>query len=435
MEKHLVKIFVRNNSPRLNYVASIIIGDILGLTWEVVSDRRKLGKHPVINYSSEKIAGSFRIYPAPLLFESGINKVEISIINWKNLPVFYPAADDSDFPFDIFAASFYLVSRYEEYLDFEPDEYGRFTASSSLSFKNGFLGIPVIDLWTKELAKALIKKFPALAFRRNEFKALLTIDADEPFAYLGKNVLRSVGGLLYDLTVNRAHVSDRYKVVTHEKRDPYQVFDYITETIKKNNIDVKFFLPVGDHSKYDKNPSWKNDEYRALIASLAAEFPVGLHSSFYAAADYSLIESELTRLKSIVSKEIISSRFHYLRLFTPSSYLHLSRAGITEDYSMGYANEPGFRAGIARPYHFYNVKDDCLTGLTIIPFQVMDVTLYQYKKLDLESSLDTIIKLISETRSVGGLFTSIWHNTSLQESPDWKGWRTVFETVLQNLRK
>ncbi len=435
MVRHQVKIFARNSSPRLNYIAGILIGDILGLHWEVITDRRKLGKHPVINYSSEKIAGSLRIDPAPLLFESGIKQVEINVSTWKNLPVFFQSPPDSDFHFDIFAAAFYLVSRYEEYLDFKPDEYGRFSASSSLAYKKGFLGIPVVDLWAKELARALITKYPVVTFRRNEFKTLLTIDTDEPFAYLGKNIIRSFGGLLRDLTVNKGHAGDRYKVVTHEKKDPYQVFDYIKETIRKNNIDARFFLPVGDHSKYDKNPSWKNDEYREFITSIAAEYPIGLHPSFYAAADYSLIESELLRLKTVASKDILSSRFHYLRLFIPSSYMHLSQAGIIEDYSMGYADEPGFRAGIARPYPFYNVMDDCMTGLKIIPFQFMDVTLYNYKRLDSTASLEIILKLINETRLVGGFFTCIWHNTSLLESPEWKEWRMVFETMLQNLRK
>jgi hypothetical protein len=435
MEKDQVKIFTRNNSPRLKYIAGILVGDILGLPWEVITDRRKLGKHPVINYSSEKISGSLRIDPFPLLFESGIRQVEISVSNWKNLPVFFQATPESDFPFDIFAASFYLVARYEEYLDFKPDEFGRFSASSSLAYKNGFLGIPVVDLWAKELSKALIRKYPVLAFKRNEFKALLTIDADEPFAYLGKNVIRSFGGLLRDLTVNPGHAGDRYKVVTHEKKDPYQVFDYITETIRKSSIETKFFFPMGDHSKYDKNPSWKNDEYRSLINSIASEFSVGLHPSYYAANDHSLVESELLHLKTIVSKNIVASRFHYIRLMTPSSYLNISHAGITEDYSMGYAEEPGFRAGIGRPYPFYNVKDDSLTGLKIIPFQVMDCTLYQYKKLDPGASLDIILNLIAETRAAGGLFASIWHNTSLLESPEWKEWRMVFETMLQNLHK
>ncbi len=431
MEPLQVKIFARENVPRLNYIAGIILGDILGLKWEVVTDKRKFGKHPVINYSSGNITGSFRIDPDPLLFETGANQKEIIISEWKTLPVFFQTNPGSDLPFDIFAASFYLVTRYEEYLEFQPDDYGRFKASSSVAFKNRFLGIPVVDLWAKEFARTLLTKFPTLAFKRNEFKALLTVDIDLPFAYLGRNLFRSLGGLVRDLAMKKGNAADRYQVVSKEKKDPYEVFDYIIEKTEANITDVRFFFSVGDHSKYDKNPSWKNKEYRELIKRITARFNTGLHPSYYAAGKYSLLEAELAHLRTIIAKEVIASRFHFIRLFTPDSFRNLLKAGITEDYSMCYPDEPGFRAGIARPYMFYDVTEDRQTSLRIIPFQVMDVTLYQYKNLDPAASKEVILKLINETRKVGGVFVSLWHNTSLLETPEWKGWREVFESMLQ----
>jgi hypothetical protein len=99
---------------------------------------------------------------------------------------------------------------------------------------------------------------------------------------------------------------------------------------------------------------------------------------------------------------------------------------------MGYPEEPGFRAGIARPFFFYNLSDDIQTNLRIVPFQVMDGTLYDYKKLDAESSMEIILKLITETRKVGGLFVSIWHNTSLLDNENCKSWREVFEFMIKN---
>jgi Family of unknown function (DUF7033) len=432
MEPLQVKIFTRKNFPRLMYISSLIIGDILGLSWEVVTDKRKLGKHPVINYSSENISGSFRIEPDPLLSETGISKKGIVVTEWKNLPVFFQTKPGSDLPFDIFAASFYLVTRYEEYLEFQPDEHGRFEASSSVAFRNGFLGIPLIDLWVREFARTLLSKFPTLAFRRNEFKALLTVDIDVPFAYLGRSLLRNVGGFVRDITTKKGSASDRYHVVSKEKKDPYEVFDYIIEKIDTFKSDARFFFSVGDHSKYDKNPSWKNEEYRELIRKITSRFSAGLHPSYFAADKYPLLEDEHVHLKSVVGKEMTASRFHFLRLLMPQSYRNLIKAGITEDYSMCYHDEPGFRASLARPFMFYDLLEERQTGLRIIPFQVMDVTLYQYKNLDPASSKELILRLINETRKVGGLFVSLWHNTSLLETPEWKGWREVFESMLHD---
>ncbi len=430
MEPRPVMIYTGEDSPRLRYVAGIILGDILGLKWDLITDRRKLGKHDVINYSDEDLKDSFRISPASILFEKGIVKKEIIVDRWKDLPVFFQTPATSDLPFDIFAASFYLITRYEEYIEYEPDEYGRYSASLSLSFRNGFLGIPVVDLWTREFARGLLKKFHTLAFKRNEFRSLVTFDADEPFEYRGKGIIRSLGGLLRDLTVNEGNAGERYKTVTGGKPDPFEVFDYISECIDKNNSDAIFFFPVGDRSKYDHNPSWKNIDYRSLVLRLAGKYKHGIHPSFSASDSLSVMEKEVKRYSSIIASGEKQSRFHYLRLKLPVSYRILLQAGVKADYSMGYHDEPGFRAGIARPFYFYDIENELTTALKVVPFQIMDVTMLKYLKADSKASLEVILRLIGEVKKAGGLFVSIWHNTSLLDTDEGRSWRYVFESML-----
>lgn len=432
MQPGPVKIFTSSNVPRLNYVAEIILNDILGLSWKIITDRRKLGKGIVINYSNEYVPGSLKISPVSLLFETGVRSQEIIINEWKNLPVFFQTPDDSDLPFDIFASTFYLISRYEEYLEFPPDEHGRFNASQSLAYKHGFLKVPVIDLWVREFAKVLVRKYQTLSFKRNDFKALLTIDVDEPFAFRGRSLIRNIAELIRDITSKAGKTAQRLGCLTGKKKDPYEVFDYLTDSIKKDNTDAKFFFPVGDHSGYDKNPSWKNKEYRKLITDIAKSFRIGLHPSFKASTDLLTVKTESKRLKAILKREISAGRFHFLKIKMPVSYRNIVSAGILEDYSMGYPDEPGFRAGIAGPFMFYDVVEDKPTNLRIYPFQVMDVTLTGHKKLDPGSAKDIIINLINETKQAGGLFVSIWHNTTLLNDPGSMAWRDVFEFTLKN---
>jgi hypothetical protein len=140
---------------------------------------------------------------------------------------------------------------------------------------------------------------------------------------------------------------------------------------------------------------------------------------------------ELSRLRTITGTEISCSRFHYIRLFFPGTYSALAKIGIAEDYSMGFPDEPGFRAGIARPFRFYNIQEERQTDLKIIPFQVMDVTLMKYKGLNAVASENIINGLIDETRKAGGFFVSIWHNTSLLETPEGEEWRSLFEKTLK----
>jgi hypothetical protein len=431
MENKLVKIFTSSDVPRLRFVADLILHEILGLSWVIVTDKRKLGKTSVINYSDEKVAGSFSINPASILFETGVKPQEINVSEWKGVPVFFGSSRNADLPFDIFAASFYMVSRYEEYLKFQPDEFGRFRSSDSIAVKNGFLGIPVVDFWAKELAKALVKKFQTLTFKRNEYKAFLTLDIDEPFAYLGKNFVGNIGGFLHDITSKSKSASHRLGCLTGTEKDPYEIFDYLIETCIGENTDTKFFIPVGDHSEFDKNPSWKNEKYRILINRIAEKFSTGIHPSFKASTDLKAFKTELQRLRTILKKDFHLSRFHYLKISMPVSYRNISNSGILEDYSMGYPDEPGFRAGIARPFRFYDVIDDKITDLRIFPFQVMDVTLTLYKKMNSDGAKDIIKNLIQQTRKAGGMFISIWHNTSLLETPECREWREVFEFTLK----
>ncbi len=432
MNPGTLRIYSSNDSPRLRYIAAIILGEILGLNWEIITDKRRLGKHPVINYSSEEISDCFNISPEPLLFEKGVHAMEITVREWKGLPVFFQTSPVSDMPFDIFAASFFLISRYEEYLDFHADETGRFKASSSIAFKNGFLGIPVVDLWAKEMAKALLKKFRTLTFKRNDYKALINIDLDlnNP-GFHGNGIFKSIGNLFHDLSASYFQGSMSKATIKKEK-DPSAVFDYINRNIVERNADARFFIPVGDRSKYDHNPSWKNDEYRSLINKIADRFKTGLHPSFHATGNPGMLGDEKVRLKSIISREITMTHFHFVRLSSAGSYHEIHKEGITEDYSMGYPEEPGFRAGIARPFYFYNVHEERQTNVRIFPFQLMDSTFYRFKKEDQVRSAEVMINLINETRKAGGTFVSVWHHTTLQNNPEWQGRREAFEFMLNN---
>jgi hypothetical protein len=431
MDPGPVKIFTIRDVPRLRYICEIIFGDILGLSWQIVTDKRKLGKNPVINYSVDDLKGSFRISPYGLLSETGVSKISPAVSEWKGLPVFFQTNDNSDLPFDIFAASFYLITRYEEYLDFEPDQHGRFKASNSFAFRNNFLLKPVIDLWTRELAKTLLLKFQTLTFRRNAFGAIFTMDLDRPFEYLGKDIFRSIGGFIKELGQSSVKVNERYKTLAKGEKDPWDVFDYVLEITGKDQIDTRFFIPMGDRSEYDKNPSWHNEDYRKLIVKISNGHRIGLHPSVEASQNLKTLGKEKSRLQEIISREITISRFHFIKMSFPLSFRNLLKAGITEDYSLGYPDEPGFRAGIARPFYFYDVLDDKRTDLRIIPFQIMDMTLMEYRKLSPESADEMIASIIYDIKRVGGLFVSLWHNTSLLETDEFSKWRRTFENMLK----
>ncbi|MBN1821716.1 MAG: polysaccharide deacetylase family protein, partial [Prolixibacteraceae bacterium] len=329
-----------------------------------------------------------------------------------------------------FAASFFIITRFEEYLETEKGKYNCYPAEKSILFLNNRLKKPVVNIWANLLAEKIKEHYPEFRTAEPEFRYLSTIDIDNAWAFRNKGVLRSIGACIKDIVTGRLGNNIlRIKSWANNKIDPYNTYLYLDKVFAGNEKDVIFFFLLGDYKKYDKNISHKNKEFRKLIRETSIKYSVGIHPSFFSSTKEGKqnLEKEIDRLKVIMGKKPYKSRQHFLRLFFPSTYQRLVEQGISEDYSMGYSSQTGFRAGICTPYCFYDLKNEKETTLKIYPFQVMDVTLREYLGLNVEEAKNEISNLIEEVKKAGGTFISIWHNESLSNLDNWKGYREVFE--------
>ena len=164
-------------SPRLQYITGFIGKEIFGKSFEITTDKEYYlkGDTEKINYSSERILSEeFWLKPHPLLFENKISEQSIQCFEVSGQKAFFKS--EGDFSFDIFAASFYLLSRYEEYLTHRKDMYGRYAHENSLAFRENFLHIPLINIWLEEFKKSLQAKFSNLKLRTSNFSFLPTYD-------------------------------------------------------------------------------------------------------------------------------------------------------------------------------------------------------------------------------------------------------------------
>jgi len=411
-------------------VAEALFATILGIEYEIFTDLNNIHATPHIAYSEEDIAGAICIKPTGLIGETGVKPFEPSVKWVENIPLLFASDKKDSFPFDVFSASFYMLSRYEEYLSFTPDLHGRFTATSCFAYRAGFLKLPVVDLWALLIAESIKEKFPEIQFNRSSYRALLTIDVDQAFAYKGRGFIRSVGGFVKDISITGRQPAERLKTITGIKDDPYDMFAYLGKQIEENNTDAIFFFPVGNPGDHDHNSSHRDSNYISLIQRINREHGCGIHNSYYSSGRDDVLAIETDRYMTITGTSPTKCRQHWLLLRIPSTYRSYIGAGIKEDYTMGFADEPGFRAGIARPFRFYDIENETGTELTIVPFQFMDGTLRQYKGMNPERALKEIRDLIEVTKKVDGLFVSIWHNTSVAEMNGWEGWRSVFEETL-----
>lgn len=427
-------IYSHKDSPRLSYILRLLLNEVLGLTYSITHDSKQFNEYkgPKINYSGNQLNDkSIQIIPHKILFENTIKKQDINISVWDNIKVFFQSPQKCDIPFDIFAASFYLASRYEEYLPFKEDKYGRFEANESLAFNNGFLEEPVVNQWAIKLKGILRKTYPGLTIEEKKFKYISTIDVDNAWAYLHKGFLRTAGAFGKSIfKFDFKDYSRRFQTLTGNCKDPYYTFDYISE--QENNFDFSsiYFFLTGKYGKYDRNISLGKPAFQNLILDKQEKAETGIHNSYNSGKHLNILNKEIKQFEKALNTKVEKSRQHYLVIKFPDTFQKLMQLGIQEDYSLGYSSAVGFRAGICNSFKFYDLTKDKETNLTIIPFHIMDITLREYMKLQPDKAINKIKDIILRIKNVNGTFVSLWHNESLSEITKWKGWRRVYEEML-----
>ncbi|MFT5747752.1 MAG: hypothetical protein ACI9XO_000279 [Paraglaciecola sp.] len=428
--------YAEKTSPRLEYVLSVFLGQLLELDYQLITDREVFEKSnlPKINYTQKRISKEeLFLQPHSILFEKSIKFQSIKPHPHQNLPAFfYTSAEKTDLPFDIFALTFYLLSRYEEYLSFNEDAHGRFTASESLAFQCNFLQRPLINLWSLQFSKILTKKYPQLRFSTPQYRFQPTYDIDFAWSYKNKGFIRTAGGYFRAISkMDFKTLKERFLVQISQQADPFYTFNYLEDLHQKYELLPIWFFLLGDYGEFDKNVSIKNEDFQKLIQSIDAQYPTGIHPSYQSNSAIGILKNEKKRLEEITQKDVTKSRQHFLKLSLPKTYQNLLKTGITDDYTMGYATEIGFRASIAQPFLWYDLKSEKTTNLRIHPFQIMDVTLQQYLKLSPNEAIDRAIKIIESTKAIGGTFVSLWHNSSFSNEKKWRGWKRVYERILE----
>lgn len=386
--------------------------------------------HIKVNYSSQEIGG-LQIIPSGLLSETGVKEHEIAVSEWRELTVFY-ANRKGQIPFDLFSAVFYLISRYEEYIPSERDSHDRFLAQNSILFKHDLILSPLVDLWCREL------RFELLGSRElnRTFRFISTIDVDNAYAYKFKSFGVKVGGTIKSiLRGDWPDVSRRFGCYFRQKVDPYDTYDVIANTHHSAGVKPIYFFLLSDRNEWDRNLGYTNKHYRGLISALQRENDIGIHPGYntYQNAEKTYIEK--IRLEDITGKEVLRSRQHFLKFVFPETARNLVECGIKEDYSLGYAEVLGFRAGTCTPFKFFDLLENESRDLVFHSTALMDATLNRYLGLSPKEAEEATKALVDEIKAVNGELVVIWHNETLSEQNEWKGWSSVFKDMVSYASK
>ncbi|MDR2682443.1 MAG: hypothetical protein LBB64_01060 [Dysgonamonadaceae bacterium] len=422
------------NKKRLEFAAGHLFRSVLGVEFQITSDpafyRAQTG--PCIFYSDEHLSYGLRISPHGLLSETGVRPLpELQTGEWKGLFCFFHSGQ-GDIPFDVFAASFYLLSLYEEYLPSAPlDEHGRFDYRYSLLYRNGCLEIPIIDRWAYQIQASLEKAgFSTAGFPLRPFRAVDTYDIDHPFRYRYKGWLKNTGGILRDaLKRDWKAVGERLSVLFLGRDDPYmQAIRRIRSVQQQSQKAYYLFVLLGKSGKFGRSTVYPPKAYYRYLKALSGA-TIGLHPSYEtypSERSYRTLTTEKQQLETILQQPVSCSRQHFLRMQTPGTFRALLQAGIREDFTLAFAQAPGFRSGTAIPHPFYDIQQDEPTALLLRPTVMMDSTLIIHWKLSPEAALEKIKALIDACKQSGGDYLSLWHNSNLAGSEEGNPWIRVW---------
>ena len=421
--------------PRLHYIVDLVGREIFHDSFQLIDDLGQFEQFtgPKLNYSANRTGGpEFYIRPQGLLSQTGIEEQSVQVFDHLGRQAFFGTG--GDLAFDLFSAAFYLVSRYEEYLPFPPDKYGRFPHEHSLAYRENFLDLPLVNYWLEDFKAALRQKFPELIFRNKDFKFIPTYDIDMAYSYKFKGLWRNLGGFFRStLKGDWDYLLDRWDVLFYKKKDPFDSYEWLDSLhLYCRTRAYYFFLLAKKPKGVDKNISPDKTAMQSLIRYHANGSTVGLHPSWQSGDEQAVLMEEVDRLAEISGSPVKYSRQHYIRMQLPKTYRQLIDVGVDKDFSMGYGSSNGFRASIASSFYWYDLKAEKKTGLMLFPFCFMDANAFYGDRLNPRAALSELMNYYRKIKQVNGLMVTIWHNNFFGTDPMFAGWKEVYEVFLKD---
>ncbi|MFN2260692.1 MAG: polysaccharide deacetylase family protein [Psychroflexus sp.] len=410
-----ILVYIPKQTPRINYIFRQVCGRILGFKVKFCTKVEDFIAFDGVkfSYAKKRLGNEVFVQKFGLLDEQGINDLNFSVGDWDGLPAFFRISAESDLPFDIFSASFYLLTRYEEYQPHVKNDVDSYPVEESLAHDNEFLEQPVVDLWAYRLKAILEKKFPDIKFPKRRFRSEFLIAVSESFARRHRGVVRFIGASIRDFFQFKLKlVYDRFKTLLRFQKDPYDIYDELINFAKTNKLKLDFFFQLSNYSRYSKSISYNKRIYHKLIKSMGDYGDLGLLPGFEALSDFNVLKKEKVRWENIVNRNLEKVLVKNYPLNFPDGYLSFNKLEISKDFSMGYQQNIGFRAGTCSSFQFYDLNLEQVSGLVIQPYVLNGNAL---EGRDIYEVIEKMKLLKAQVKKVNGRMNFVFENSDFSD--------------------
>lgn len=413
-------IFSNVLTPRIKYIFNFIFKDILKAEIEFTGNRQYFlqSDHIKISYGDEPLGKELFFKSTPLLFSNKLEEIKPKTVSFGEYQVPF-AVERSALPFDVFAASFFMISRYEEYLH-QRNTVEEFKPSKSYQHKWRVLDRPIIDEWALIIKSIIKKKHPIFKFEEKKFQHQSTIHFSMlthlPEGFLNRT--KFIFSAVFKKENN--YLSSKFDRLTGVGINNEQVLEEVNKIVASKKNKVLYFVDFPDvpmnFIKTDSISKNLNDQSVGLLNS-CANYKQNITE----------IKDGLVKLKKIRPNLITLTSQQLEVLKFPICYLNILNSGIMSDYSMGYSNVLGFRAGTCTPFSWYDLQLEKVTPLMVNSYCLTDHIL---QFLTREEAVKTIHSYIDAVKMVNGTFYSSWNLKSLSDHPKYKKLKSLFSEML-----
>jgi peptidoglycan/xylan/chitin deacetylase (PgdA/CDA1 family) len=446
----MIKIFIPNNNLKeRQYIIKLLLKDFLGINYRIyveeidnyiiqLSNNRQLivnddffGRfnQPLEYLDIRNIPKDIKIACNTLFPEDFLPIIYgDDIIKLKNEAIYCGI--------DLFASSFFMLTRWEEYVIKKRDSHGRFCIKDSLAYKFSFYKRPIVNEYIEILWIFLFKLDDNLRRKKQKYKMILTHDIDYHLKY--KNIFFLFKVLVGDIfkRKNIFLAIDNFVIFCKVKlcldRDPFDSFDYLMDISEQYNMKTYFFFMAKGNTNYDNYYSLKDDFIQKLSRNIQKrQHFIGIHSSYDAYCSSAQFTKEKNEIKQQLGIETTYGRSHYLKFEIPITWQIWDDNNMKWDSTLGYTRDVGFRAGICWTYNVFNILTRTELKLQEKPLIVMDIALFNDKNNNTsEIMIKEIFNLLDKVKKYNGEFVLLWHNTSINANK-WKKFKIVLEEVLK----
>jgi len=447
-----------NNVAERKYIINVMLGEFLGLEYDVkvegrrekVEGRRVKGEgecYEIILDNGNKLIIEdhfFSKFPNDLEYLNEKNipqKVEFAKNEFTpedDIPIIYGSSTFALLPstltcgIDIFASSFFMLTRWEEYANKTRDNHNRFPATASLAFKNNFLHRLVVNEYLEMLKNMLLHLGLSQKLKTRNYKLTLTHDIDHIYAW---NSLKKILSQLIRDMIKRTSIKNFFwtldyyiKIKRGLAKDPYDTFDYIMNLSDKIGAKSHFFFMGRGQTKHDNDYFSGSKDAIAIAKNIKKRgHYIGIHPTYNAYNNFEQFKAEKDELEQNLNTKIKFGREHYLRFEVPTTWQIWEDNNMEWDSTLSFADEDGFRCGVCYEYRVFNILTRKHLNLKEKPLIFMDAI--DIEKLSPKQMQKTLLKLISQVERYKGEAVILWHNSNYN-TIKWLHYKKVYEALI-----